>query len=90
MRVRSETFGRSATRAVSGGQAAFDFPIVAHETQALSFWLFAAAMVVQMAGIWRSVPKPRRIAREALEDLFERRGKHMDASTGAAAGMGLA
>lgn len=81
MRVRSETLGRSATRGVSGGEAVFDFPIVAHRTQDLPFRLFAAAMLVQTAC---------RIARGALEDLFETRGQHMDASTGAAAGMGPA
>ncbi|WP_010183440.1 MFS transporter [Sphingomonas sp. PAMC 26605] len=61
----------SATHCGMNALLAFAFPIVAHYTQALPFWLFAAAMVVQFFVTWRYFPEARGVPLEQLEALIE-------------------
>jgi hypothetical protein len=53
---------------------AFGFPVVAQYTQALPFWLFAGAMLVQAVVIWRYFPETRGVALETMERTVEGRG----------------
>lgn len=70
VRARGQAIG-SATHWGMNALLAFGFPIVAHYTQALPFWLFAAAMLVQFGVIWRYFPETRGVPLEQLETLFE-------------------
>ena len=70
VRARGQAIG-SATHWRMNALLAFGFPIVAHYTQALPFWLFAAAMLVQIGVIWRYFPETRGVSLERLETLFE-------------------
>lgn len=72
VRARGQAIG-SATHWGMNALLAFGFPIVAQYTQALPFWLFAAAMLVQFAVVWRYFPETRGISLERLEGTLEGR-----------------
>lgn len=59
--------------AIAGHECAFGFPVVAQYTQALPFRLFAGAMMVQAAVIWRYFPETRGVALETTEGTVEGR-----------------
>ncbi|MDQ0252329.1 sugar porter (SP) family MFS transporter [Sphingomonas kyeonggiensis] len=70
VRARGQAIG-SATHWGMNAILAFGFPIVAQYTQALPFWLFAAAMLVQFVIVWRYFPETRGISLERLEGTLE-------------------
>ncbi|MBB4099154.1 sugar porter family MFS transporter [Sphingomonas kyeonggiensis] len=70
VRARGQAIG-SATHWGMNALLAFGFPIVAQYTQALPFWLFAAAMLVQFVIVWRYFPETRGISLERLEGALE-------------------
>jgi len=70
VRARGQAIG-SATHWGMNALLAFGFPIVAQYTQALPFWLFAAAMLVQFVIVWRYFPETRGISLERLEGTLE-------------------
>jgi MFS family permease len=70
VRARGQAIG-SATHWGLNALLAFGFPIVAQYTQALPFWLFAAAMLVQFVVVWRYFPETRGISLERLEGTLE-------------------
>ncbi len=72
VRARGQAIG-SATHWGMNALLAFGFPIVAQYTQALPFWLFAAAMLVQFVIVWRYFPETRGISLERLEGTLERK-----------------
>lgn len=73
VRARGQSLG-SATHWGMNALIAFGFPIVAQYTQALPFWLFAGAMLVQAVVIWRYFPETRGVALETMERTVEGRG----------------
>lgn len=70
VRARGQAIG-SATHWGMNALLSFGFPIVAQYTQALPFWLFAAAMLVQFVIVWRYFPETRGISLERLEGTLE-------------------
>jgi sugar porter (SP) family MFS transporter len=72
VRARGQSLG-SATHWGMNALIAFGFPVVAQYTQALPFWLFAGAMLVQAVVIWRYFPETRGIALETMERTVEGR-----------------
>ncbi|WHU03208.1 MULTISPECIES: sugar porter family MFS transporter [unclassified Sphingomonas] len=70
VRARGQAIG-SATHWGMNALLAFGFPIVAQYTQALPFWLFAGAMLVQFVIVWRYFPETRGISLERLEGTLE-------------------
>lgn len=72
VRARGQAIG-SATHWGMNALLAFGFPIVAQYTQALPFWLFAAAMLVQFIVVWRYFPETRGVSLEQLEATYERK-----------------
>ncbi|MBC9032899.1 sugar porter family MFS transporter [Sphingomonas sp. JC676] len=72
VRARGQAIG-SATHWGMNALLAFGFPIVAQYTQALPFWLFAAAMLVQFVVVWRYFPETRGVSLERLEGTYERK-----------------
>ena len=72
VRVRGQAIG-SATHWGMNALLAFGFPIIAQYTQALPFWLFAGAMLVQLGVVWRYFPETRGVSLEDLEGTFESR-----------------
>lgn len=70
VRARGQAIG-SATHWGMNALLAFGFPIVAQYTQALPFWLFAAAMLVQFVVVWRYFPETRGVSLERLEGTYE-------------------
>jgi sugar porter (SP) family MFS transporter len=72
VRARGQAIG-SATHWGMNALLAFGFPIVAQYTQALPFWLFAAAMLVQFVVVWRYFPETRGVSLEQLEVTYERK-----------------
>ncbi|TGX46547.1 MFS transporter [Sphingomonas naasensis] len=73
VRARGQSLG-SATHWGMNALIAFGFPVVAQYTQALPFWLFAGAMLVQAVVIWRYFPETRGVALETMERTVEGRG----------------
>ena len=73
VRARGQSLG-SATHWGMNALIAFGFPVVAQYTQALPFWLFAGAMLVQAIVIWRYFPETRGVALETMERTVEGRG----------------
>ncbi|MDT8758300.1 sugar porter family MFS transporter [Sphingomonas psychrotolerans] len=73
VRARGQSLG-SATHWAINALIAFGFPVVAQYTQALPFWLFAGAMLVQAVVIWRYFPETRGVALETMERTVEGRG----------------
>jgi sugar porter (SP) family MFS transporter len=73
VRARGQSLG-SATHWGMNALIAFGFPIVAQYTQALPFWLFAGAMLVQAVVIWRYFPETRGVTLETMERAVEGRG----------------
>lgn len=73
VRARGQALG-SATHWGMNALIAFGFPVVAQYTQALPFWLFAGAMLVQAVVIWRYFPETRGVALETMERTVEGRG----------------
>jgi len=71
VRARGQAIG-SATHWGMNALLAFGFPIVAQYTQALPFWLFAAAMLVQFVVVWRYFPETRGVPLERLEATYEK------------------
>ncbi|WP_404337562.1 sugar porter family MFS transporter [Sphingomonas sp. MMS12-HWE2-04] len=72
VRARGQALG-SATHWGMNALIAFGFPVVAQYTQALPFWLFAAAMLVQFVVVLRYFPETRGIALEGMERALEKR-----------------
>ena len=72
VRARGQSLG-SATHWGMNALIAFGFPVVAQYTQALPFWLFAGAMLVQAVVIWRYFPETRGVALETMERTVEGR-----------------
>ncbi|TGX49707.1 sugar porter family MFS transporter [Sphingomonas gei] len=72
VRARGQSLG-SATHWGMNALIAFGFPVVAQYTQALPFWLFAGAMLVQAGVIWRYFPETRGVALETMERTVEGR-----------------
>jgi sugar porter (SP) family MFS transporter len=72
VRARGQAIG-SAIHWGMNALLAFGFPIVAQYTQALPFWLFAAAMLVQFIVVWRYFPETRGVSLEQLEATYERK-----------------
>ena len=70
---RGQSLG-SATHWGMNALIAFGFPVVAQYTQALPFWLFAGAMLVQAVVIWRYFPETRGVTLETMESMVEGRG----------------
>jgi sugar porter (SP) family MFS transporter len=73
VRARGQSLG-SATHWGMNALIAFGFPVVAQYTQALPFWLFAGAMLVQAVVIWRYFPETRGVTLETMERTVEGRG----------------
>jgi sugar porter (SP) family MFS transporter len=73
VRARGQSLG-SATHWGMNALLAFGFPIVAQYTQALPFWLFSGAMLVQAVVIWRYFPETRGVALETMDRTVEGRG----------------
>lgn len=73
VRARGQSLG-SATHWGMNALIAFGFPVVAQYTQALPFWLFAGAMLVQAVVIWRYFPETRGVSLETMERAVEGRG----------------
>lgn len=73
VRARGQSLG-SATHWGVNALIAFGFPVVAQYTQALPFWLFSGAMLVQAGVIWRYFPETRGVALETMERTVEGRG----------------
>lgn len=80
VRARGQAIG-SATHWGMNALIAFGFPVVAQHTQALPFWLFAAAMLVQFLVVWRYFPETRGVALEHVEHAL-RRGRGEDGRDG--------
>ncbi|MGK6320511.1 sugar porter family MFS transporter [Sphingomonas sp. DT-204] len=70
VRARGQAIG-SATHWGMNALIAFGFPVVAQHMQALPFWFFAAAMVVQFVVVWRYFPETRGIPLETMEEAVE-------------------
>ncbi|UIJ44363.1 sugar porter family MFS transporter [Sphingomonas cannabina] len=70
VRARGQAIG-SATHWGMNALIAFGFPVVAQHMQALPFWFFAAAMVVQFIVVWRYFPETRGISLETMEEAVE-------------------
>lgn len=71
VRARGQALG-SATHWGMNALIAFGFPVVAQHTQALPFWLFAGAMLVQFVVVWRYFPETRGITLERVEGALTR------------------
>jgi sugar porter (SP) family MFS transporter len=69
VRARGQAIG-SATHWGMNAIIAFGFPVVAQYTQALPFWLFAGAMLVQFVVVWNYFPETRGIALERVGRSF--------------------
>ena len=68
VRARGQALG-SATHWIWAAGLSFGFPVVAGQlSQALPFWFFAVATVVQFIVVWRFFPETKRVA---LEDMDE-------------------
>jgi MFS family permease len=72
VRARGQSLG-SATHWGMNALIAFGFPVVAQYTQALPFWLFAGAMLVQAGVIWRYFPETRGLSLETMGRTVEGR-----------------
>jgi sugar porter (SP) family MFS transporter len=72
VRARGQSLG-SATHWGMNALIAFGFPVVAQYTQALPFWLFAGAMLVQVVVIWRYFPETRGLSLETMGRTVEGR-----------------
>ncbi|WP_029936196.1 sugar porter family MFS transporter [Sphingomonas sp. UNC305MFCol5.2] len=72
VRARGQSLG-SATHWGMNALIAFGFPVVAQYTQALPFWLFAGAMLVQAVVIWRYFPETRGLSLETMGRTVEGR-----------------
>jgi sugar porter (SP) family MFS transporter len=72
VRARGQSLG-SATHWGMNALIAFGFPVVAQYTQALPFWLFAGAMLVQAGVIWRYFPETRGVSLETMGRTVEGR-----------------
>jgi sugar porter (SP) family MFS transporter len=72
VRARGQSLG-SATHWGMNALIAFGFPVVAQYTQALPFWLFAGAMLVQVGVIWRYFPETRGLSLETMGRTVEGR-----------------
>ncbi|UZK67699.1 sugar porter family MFS transporter [Sphingomonas sp. M1-B02] len=72
VRARGQSLG-SATHWGMNALIAFCFPVVAQYTQALPFWLFSGAMLVQAVVIWRYFPETSGVALEKMERTVEGR-----------------
>ncbi|ATY34365.1 sugar porter family MFS transporter [Sphingomonas psychrotolerans] len=72
VRARGQSLG-SATHWGMNALIAFGFPIVAQYTQALPFWLFAGAMLVQAGVVWRYYPETRGVSLETMGRTVEGR-----------------
>lgn len=72
VRARGQALG-SATHWGMNALIAFGFPVVAQYTQALPFWLFAGAMLVQVVVIWRYFPETRGLSLETMGRTVEGR-----------------
>lgn len=63
----------SVAAGIAGHECASGFPAVAQYTEALPFRLFAGAMMVQAAVLWRYFPETRGVALETMEGTVEGR-----------------
>ena len=67
VRARGQALG-SATHWIWAAVLSFGFPVVAQRyDQALPFWLFAAAMIVQFFVVWRFFPETKGVALENMD-----------------------
>ena len=71
VRARGQALG-SATHWIMNAAVSFAFPVIAAVTLAGPFWLFAAAMLVQVALVWRFFPETRGQTLEAVEATLTR------------------
>jgi sugar porter (SP) family MFS transporter len=72
VRARGQAIGSGAHWGLNA-VIAFVYPIVAAQTLALPFWLFAAVMALQVVVVWRWFPETRGRSLEAVEsDLSAR------------------
>lgn len=65
VRARGQSIG-SATHWVANAALSFAFPVIAQFNQALPFWVFAAAMLLQSVVVWRLFPETKRESLEAV------------------------
>lgn len=72
VRARGQALG-SATHWIWAAALSFGFPIVAGEmSQALPFWIFAAAMAAQFLVVWRFFPETRQVQLEDMDAALTR------------------
>ncbi|RHW17520.1 MFS transporter [Sphingomonas gilva] len=65
VRARGQSIG-SATHWIANAGLSFAFPVIAQFNQALPFWVFAAAMLLQSLIVWWLFPETKRESLEAM------------------------